>query len=74
MLTFKEGLLGFALALAVTTLASVGFAQTADTGSSARTQAIHECSARASKHSDYSDEVNHLSTFRACMGDHGFQD
>jgi hypothetical protein len=55
-------------------LASAGFAQTAPESNRARTQAIHECSVRASKHSDYTEEVNHLSAFRACMGEHGLQD
>jgi len=68
MLTLKEGLLGFVLALLVTAFASAGFAATPDT------QATRECSAQAAKHNDYTEEVQHLSTFRACMGQHGQPD
>jgi len=57
-------------AIALTTPVS---AQTRQDRLSARDRAaIHDCSVRASKYKDHSDENEHLYTFRTCMFERGF--
>lgn len=62
--------LGIGLAIAVT--ASPSFAQSNRAHS--RAQAIQDCSAEAAKYSEHTWGVAEVTTYRACMAQHGYQE
>ena len=75
MITAKSALAGLAIGFAV---ASIGLSSASAQTRAHRTQAaqrspIHECSVRASKYKDYSDELEHMYTFRTCAARHGLR-
>ena len=73
MTTARTALAGLAPGFA---FASIGLpsasAQTRERHIQARS-AVHECSVRASKYKDYSDELEHMYTFRTCAARHGLR-
>lgn len=76
MVYAKRGLaaFGLGLALALTTLATPGFAQREEHMNSHRAQAIHDCSMQAQKlpQSTYGDAQGAM--YRSCMMQHGEQE
>jgi hypothetical protein len=71
MATVNSRLAALALGLAVTALASPSFAQSEEHISAARAAAIHECSVRAGKYTEYLWGDFELYVYRACMAEHG---
>jgi hypothetical protein len=68
----KRHLATFLIGLAVVSLAAPVTAQAQSVPSSANERAaIHECSVRASKYKDTSQENDHIFTFHTCMAEHG---
>ena len=65
-------LIGLMIGVAAIVLAMPASAQTRQDRPSARQRAaIHDCSVRASKYKDHTDENEHLFTFRTCMFERG---
>jgi hypothetical protein len=72
MVTVNRCLAALALALAVTAFASPSFAQRGDAHvSAARAAAIHECSVREQKYSEYTWGNREYFEYLACMTEHG---
>ena len=68
----KSHLAAFLVGLAAVNFAIPASAQTrSDAFSANEHTAIHECSTRASKYKEDSQENEHLYTFRTCMYEHG---
>ena len=60
------------LSLAMSTIATAGFAKNSPRGhSNTRLQAIHECSAVEQKYLDYLWGVQKMQIYRSCMAQHG---
>jgi hypothetical protein len=75
MITVNNSLAALALGLAVTAFASPSFAQESETHiSAARAAAIHECSVRASRYSEYAWGNNEIYVYDTCMAEHGQDD
>jgi hypothetical protein len=76
MINFKKGLAAFAVAVAVSAVASPSYAQ--DGGgvriSQQRAQAIHACNLRAARYPQYLWGNQEIYTYRACMAEHGQQE
>jgi hypothetical protein len=65
-------LIGLMIGVAAIALATPASAQTRqDRLSAGQRAAIHDCSVRASKYKDHSDENEHMFTFRTCMFERG---
>jgi hypothetical protein len=72
MITAKNSLAALALGLAVTAFASSSFAQEGGVRiSAARAAAIHECSVKASRYSEYAWGNTEIYVYDACMAEHG---
>lgn len=68
----KVNLVALAFAITIVTAASPGSAQPLHDGvSAARAAAIHECSTRASRYTEYSWGNMEFDQYRACMAEHG---
>jgi hypothetical protein len=63
-----------ALALAMTALASPGYAQSGHDMSPGRAAAIHECSVLADQYPEYDWGNTEIYQYRACMAEHGEQE
>ncbi len=73
----KRTLLGLALALAAAASATPSSAQAPMhpwAQHASKQAAIHDCSVRAGKFSNITNETDQIVTYYACMGDHGWQD
>lgn len=76
MITVNKGLLALGLALSVAALASPSFAQrhqdesNPEHISAARRAAIHDCTALASRYTEFTWGTLQGHTFRECMADH----
>jgi hypothetical protein len=70
---WKRTMAGLALAAGIVALASPGFAQTAPSSRNGEAAAVHDCSARAGKYPNDTNETNQIITYHACMGQHGRQ-
>jgi hypothetical protein len=57
--------------LALSAIATPGFAQQGDQAGDARTRALEECSRAASKYKNYSWGSQEITAYRACMGERG---
>jgi hypothetical protein len=66
----KPALGALVLALALSAIATPGFAQVSDQGD-ARMRAVEECSRAASKYKNYSWGSQEVTAYRACMSEHG---
>jgi hypothetical protein len=72
----KQTLGSLVLALGTTALVTSSYAQTApDTRMERNSKqvAIHDCSRRAAKFPNDTQETNRIVNYHACMGDHGWQ-
>jgi hypothetical protein len=63
-----QAALVFVLALGIAAFSSAAIGQTV---SGPRAQALHECSTKAAKHKEYTEETAYLATYRTCMTEHG---
>ncbi|HEY7247414.1 MAG TPA: hypothetical protein VH678_26380 [Xanthobacteraceae bacterium] len=73
----KQIFAGVALAVAATALATPSSAQAPMHPRAERASkqaAIHDCSLRAGKINNTTDETRRIVTYYACMGDHGWQE
>ena len=68
---YKPALGAFALALALSALATPGFAQRSDPSGDARMRAVEECSRTTSKYKNHTWGSQEVTAYRACMGEHG---
>jgi hypothetical protein len=72
--TLKRTMAGLAFAVGIVALASPSSAQTAPSSRNSEAEAVHDCSARASKFPNDTNETNQIITYHACMGQHGHQE
>jgi hypothetical protein len=74
MIRVSKLLAALVLGLAVSALATPSFAQSSEGMSSSRAQALRECNVQAGKYKQYTWGDTEITTYRACMAQHGQQE